>query len=67
MDSVGLRQCTQEYQKMDEVRHGLIDIKLIKKYWSDLMKVILLQVTLLDGIKAMLDNIKRNQSKVGQN
>ena len=31
------------------------------------MKVILLQVTLLDGIKAMLDNIKRNESKVGQN
>ena len=42
-------------------------MKLTKKYLSDIMKVTLLQVTLLDGLKAVLENIKKNHSEVGQN
>ena len=41
-------------------------MKLTKKYLSDIMKVTLLQVTLLDGLKAVLENIKKNHSEVGQ-
>ena len=35
-----------------------------KKYLSDITKVTLLQVTLLDGLKSVLENIKKNHSQV---
>ena len=37
-----------------------------KKYLSDITKATLLQVTLLDGLKSVLENIKKNHSEVGQ-
>ena len=55
----------QEYQ-MEKVFtvYDLHEMNFEKKYLSDIINATLFQLTLLDGLKSVLENIKRNHSQV---
>ena len=55
----------QEYQ-MEKVFtvYDLHEMNFEKKYLSDIINVTLFQLTLLDGLKSVLESIKKNHSKV---